>query len=252
MKNPRHILITGASSGIGEALALHYAAPGVSLRLSGRNADRLADVAKRCEAAGAAVHTATLDVTDKATMEGWIAAADAERPLDLVIANAGVGLGPKEGQGLADITERTFAVNVDGVFHTVHPAISRMKKRGQGQIAIISSIAGLIGMPNSPGYSASKNAVRAYGEALRGVYAKRGIEVNVVCPGFVVSRITDKNKFPMPFLMPAPRAARIIARGLARNKGRIAFPAPTYLVVRLLTLLPTALAGRIMSAGPSK
>lgn len=252
MKNPKSILITGGSSGIGEALALHYAAPGVFLALSGRDAARLQEVAARCRKQGALVTAETIDVTDRAAMESWLAGVDDERPLDLVIANAGVGFGSHGGMSLAEIAEATFAVNVDGVFHTVHPAIKAMKTRGRGQIAILASIAGLIGMPNHPAYSASKNAVRAYGEAMRGAMSRHGIEVNVICPGFVESRMTAQNRFHMPFLMDTGKAVRIIARGLARNKARIGFPWQIYYAVRLMSMLPTGPVTRLFSRGPEK
>ena len=252
MKNPKNILITGGSSGIGEALALHYAAPGISLALSGRDSARLQAVAARCRDQGAEVIASTVDVADRSAMESWIRELDERNPLDLVFANAGVGFGFRRNMSLAKIAEATFAVNVSGVFHTVHPAIDAMKTRGQGQIAVVSSIAGLTGMPGHPAYSASKNAVRAYGEALRGAMKRHGIEVNVVCPGYVESRMTAQNRFKMPFLMTSEKAAGIIVRGLARNKPRIGFPWPTYSIVRFLTFLPSGLVSRLLSMGPGK
>lgn len=223
MKNPKSILITGASSGIGEALALHYAAPGIALHLCGRDAARVDAVAAACRARGAEVGALVLDVAQAAPTAAWIALCDAVRPLDLVIANAGVGMGQDEST-LAQVASGTFAVNVDGVFHTIHPAIEHMRARRRGQIAVVSSLAGYQGLASSPAYSASKAAVKAYAEALRGFLEPDGIDVSAICPGFVASRITARNRFPMPFFMPADRAARIIAAGLARNRGRITFP----------------------------
>jgi short-subunit dehydrogenase len=237
MKNPKSILITGASSGIGEALALHYAAPGIALHLCGRDAARVDGVATACRAKGAEVDAVVLDVAGEAATAAWITSRDAVRPLDLVIANAGVGLGQGEGT-LAGVASGTFAVNVAGVFHTIHPAIERMRERRRGQIAVVSSLAGYQGLASTPAYSASKAAVKAYAEALRGFLEPDGIEVSAVCPGFVASRITARNRFPMPFLMPADRAARIIAAGLARNKGRITFPWQMVVAGRLLVNLP--------------
>lgn len=252
MKNPRNILITGGSSGIGESLALEYAAPGVFLALTGRDTARLEAVAEHCRQLGADVTASTIDVRDRAAMESWIKQLDVEQPLDLVIANAGVGFSTSGDKSLAGIAEATFAVNVGGVFHTIHPAIEAMKTRGQGQIAILSSIAGLVGMPGHPAYSASKNAVRAYGEAMRGDMRRHGIEVSVICPGYVESRMTAQNRFKMPFLMTPGKAARIIAKGLARNKPRIAFPWQTYYAVRFLTFLPNGLVTALLSKGPTK
>jgi len=252
MEEPRHILITGGSSGIGEALALLYAGPAIRLSLSGRDAARLAAVAERCRDRGAAVESAAIDVADAAAMAAWIARADGTRPLDLVIANAGIALpaGPlaERGQRL----RLTLAVNLMGVVNTIEPAIPLMAARRRGQIAIMSSLAGFRGMPSAGAYSASKAAVKAYGEALRGELAPLGIEVSVICPGFVKSRITDANKFPMPLLLESARAAAIIRRGLRRNRARIAFPFLLYAAVWLLAALPPSLTERWLARLPKK
>jgi len=241
MRHPQSILITGASSGIGEALALHYARDGVYLALSGRNRERLEDVAERCRTQGAEVVPEVIDVTDAAAMQAWIARIDEAKPLDLVIANAGVGIAPSKEVSLQEATERTFAVNVHGVFNTIHPALERMKARNAGQIAVMSSIAGYLGLSTAVPYSASKVAVKAYAEALRGAYWGR-VEVNVICPGFVESRMTARNRFPMPFLWGSEKAARVIARRLARNTAVIAFPWPMVLFLGTLSRLPRGLA----------
>ncbi|MGH6621877.1 MAG: SDR family NAD(P)-dependent oxidoreductase [Alphaproteobacteria bacterium] len=249
---PRSILITGASSGIGEALALAYAAPGISLFLSGRDERRLAAIADACRARSAAVEASAVSVTDRAAMESWLLAADGRHPLDLVIANAGISGGTSgKGEG-AEQTRRIFDINVTGLLNTVLPAIPRMQQCGHGQIALMSSAASFRGMPGAPAYSASKAAVRAYGEALRGALAPSGIRVSVICPGFVRSRMTDANPFPMPLLMDAGRAARIIRRGLERDKGRIAFPWPTYFAAWLMGALPPGLTDPLMRKLPRK
>jgi len=241
MKKPTSILITGASSGIGAALATHYAQPGMALFLTGRNADRLTEVQQTCEAKGAFVASRALDVCDQLRMTSWIHQIWDERPIDLVIANAGVGLGNADGPNLHDIANRTFDINVTGVFNTIHPAIELMRERGSGQVALVSSMAGYQGLAWSPAYSASKAAVKSYGEALRGLLAPEGVSVSVICPGYVRSRITNRNDYRMPFFMEADKAASIIARGLEKNKGRISFPWPMVIGVRLLLNLPMAL-----------
>jgi len=254
MRDPRAILITGASSGIGEALARRYAGPGRSLFLSGRDEARLETVAAASTALGAEVSTQIIDVGDQQAMADWIADIEAHTPLDLVIANAGIsgGTGGDNLRGLDAATREMFRINVDGVFNTVHPALTAMRTRQRGQIAIVSSVAGFIGLPSSPGYGASKAAVRSYGEALRGRYARDGVAVSVICPGFVESRITAANKFRMPFLMPVDKAAGIIVRGLARNRGRIAFPWPMYATIRLAAMLPVFVVERLFSRLPDK
>ncbi len=252
MQNPRSILITGASNGIGRALAMAYARRDVTLFLAGLAQDRLDAITAICRDRGAFVHSKIIDVRDADAMAAWIAEADATTALDLVIANAGISLGYKPDQDLGSHTAETFAVNVDGVFHTIHPVISLMRKRRSGQIAIMSSLAGFGGLPSSPAYSTSKVTVKAYGEALRGVLRPQGIEVSVICPGFVESHMTARNTFPMPFLMTADKAAGIIISGLAKNKARIAFPFPMLAGIRLLHLLPASWLDRLLSVAPRK
>lgn len=249
---PTSILITGGSSGLGEALARHYAAPGVTLFLSGRDGARLDAVAGACRAHGAEVHGRVLDVTDRDAMAAWIAACDAVRPLDLVIANAGISAGTGLGGEGAEQTRAIFAVNLDGVMNTVLPAAALMRPRRHGQIAIMSSQASFRGMPGAPAYCASKAAVRVWGEGLRGELALDGIGLSVICPGFVTTRMTAKNDFPMPFLMGPERAARIMAAGLARNKGRIAYPLRLYALSWLAAALPDCLMDIITRKLPRK
>lgn len=254
MENMTSVLITGASSGIGEALALHYAKPGMFLALSGRNEVRLEAVAQACRTKGALVDIAVLNAADRDNMAGWIADVDDIRPLDLVIANAGIsgGTGGVMSGEPADQAREIFEVNVMGVINTIEPVLPRMIARESGQIALVSSMAGFRGFPSAPAYSASKGAVRFYGEALRGALYKTGVKVNVVMPGFVKSRMTNANDFPMPFLMEAEKAAAIIARGLANNRGRIAFPLPTYLGAWFVSVLPDCLAQKILGKLPAK
>jgi short-subunit dehydrogenase len=252
MRDPRTILITGASSGIGEALAETYAGPGVTLVLTGRDRERLDAVAARCAERGATVRAATVDVADRAAMADWLALVDRETPVDLCIANAGISGGTGRRGESEEQALRILAVNVDGVLNTIHPLIGPMRERGRGQLALVSSLAGLRGYPGAPAYCASKAAVKSYGESLRLDLRPAGIEVSVICPGFVKSRITDRNRFPMPFLMDANRAASIIRRGLERNRGRIAFPLPTYLMAWIVAMLPSALADALLAHTPAK
>ena len=252
MRDPKTILITGASSGIGEALAEIYAGPGITLVLTGRDRDRLDAVAARCMKRGAAVRAATVDVADRAGMADWLASVDRETPVDLCIANAGISGGTGRRGESEEQARRILAVNVDGVLNTIHPLIGPMTARGRGQLALVSSLAGFRGYPGAPAYCASKAAVRSYGESLRLDLRAAGIEVSVICPGFVKSRITDRNRFPMPFLMDADRAASIIRRGLERNRGRIAFPLPTYLMVWIIAVMPPGLADVVLARTPAK
>ena len=252
MRDPHRILITGASSGIGEALALGYARPGRSLLLTGRDAERLAAVAMAVRAKGAEVATAMLDVVQRDDLADWLRAQDDAAPIDLVIANAGISAGTGIGGESEAQARAIFAINLDGLLNTIHPLLPRMVERRRGQVALMSSLASFRGMPGAPAYCASKAAVRVYGEALRGELASKGVSVNVICPGFVRSRMTAVNRFPMPFLMDADRAASLIRRGLERNQGRIAFPWPTYLVSWMLGWLPPGLLDPVLARVPRK
>jgi len=239
MKTFHHIVITGASSGIGEALALDYAAPDITLGLSGRDETRLANVANACRTRGAVVQARTLDATDRAAMAAWLTAFDDAHPVDLLIANAGVSLSQNDPRLESfDKVRRTMAINLDGVLNTVEPLLGRMMKRRQGQIGLVSSLAGFFGRPSSASYNASKAAVRVWGESIRFPLAKDNIGVSVICPGYVTSPMTDSLAGAKPFLVSTSRASRIIRYELARNRARIAFPLPLKAAVWLANLLP--------------
>lgn len=246
------ILITGASSGIGAALARRAAAPGVTLALHGRDAARLAAVAADCRARGAGVTTACFDLTEPGRIGDWLAEVDAACPLDLVIANAGISGGSSGATEPAAQTRRILAVNLFGLLDTIEPAIERMRGRGRGSIALMSSLASFRGMPGTAAYCASKAAVRVLGEALRGSLAADGVRLSVICPGFVATPMTARNRFPMPFLMDAERAAAITLDRLARGRARIAYPWPMLLLALALTALPPLWVDRWILGLPRK
>ena len=252
MRDPTTILITGASSGLGAALARAYARPGIVLVLLGRDPARTAEIAQACREAGATAISATVDVTDAAALAALIADIDRRHPIDLAIANAGVSGGTLGGSETVEQMRRIAAINIDGVVNTVAPLIAPMTKRRRGQIALMSSLASFRGFPGAPAYCASKAWVRVWGEALRGDLAPAGVGVSVICPGYVDTPMTRANDFPMPMLMTAERAARIVMRGLARNRARIAFPWPVYVAVRLLAALPPSLVEPLLRNAPRK
>jgi len=248
--SPRSIVITGASSGIGEALALHYAKQDVTLFINGRDHDRLEGVAEACRAKGAIVHPQVVDVTDRPAMEQWIADCDAIAPLNLVIANAGIAVGSTTVEGMRDAVHNCYDVNVNGVFNTVHPALDLMSRRKpypvtNGQIGIVSSVMGYVGTARSPAYSSSKAAIKSYGQALRGAFRGMGIGVTVICPGYVRSRLMGPNMKGYPFMVEVDKAASITARALAKNKARITFPWQVLLLARIAINLPGFLADRV-------
>ncbi|MBV9862193.1 MAG: SDR family NAD(P)-dependent oxidoreductase [Alphaproteobacteria bacterium] len=244
----RNILITGASSGLGAALARAYAGPGVMLALSGRDRGRLAMTATACTAAGAEVESAVLDVADRAGMADWVQGFDRRHPVELVVANAGISAGtasdsPSEG---VEITTRQIAVNLLGTVHTIEPLLPAMCGRRAGQVAIVSSIAGLRGLPYSPGYCASKAGVRAYAEALRPRLAAYNVGVTAICPGFFASPMTDRWDGPTPFLFSGEKAARRVKRGIDRGWRRVEFPLPLVLGMRFCDVAPAAIGDAIL------
>lgn len=249
----KNILITGASSGIGEALALYYAKQPETenIYICGRNKQRLEKVKKSCQKNGKAqIHAQILNITNKKDVENWINTAEKATPLNLVFANAGVATLEETPENIYN----TFNTNVMGVINTITPTIENYKKRTDKDkvIAITASIAGYHGLPACPSYSASKACVKTYGEALRLNLLPYNIQVNTICPGFVRSRITDKNTCPMPFFMEADKAAEIIAKRIQNNVGLIAFPWPMRFAVWLGSILPNALSDFIYKRLPYK
>lgn len=246
-----NVVITGASSGIGEALAIECAKRGDRLFLCGRNAQRLENTAEKCRALGAATDAETIDVTDSEAVAHWLTQCENKAPIERVFANAGVST----GEETSDNVRRTFATNVGGVVNTVLPAIEIFRNgqaRTTKQIVITSSIAGYGPLKACPSYSATKSCVKTWGLALRGMLAPEGIAVSVICPGFIRSRITDANTCPMPFFMEADKAASIILKRADKNKGMISFPWPMRLSTWFLSIMPQFLNELINKLLPKK
>ncbi len=249
---PKSIFITGASKGLGQALAIAYSMDGVKLFLTGRDEAGLEETKKLCEKLGAKVICLIADVTDEKQMCDMIRNTVLHHNIDLVIANAGISAGTFDG---AESSQQTLAVmhtNVMGVIHSILPFLPHFREKKSGQIAIISSLAGLRGMPSCPSYAASKNAVRAYGEGIRGDLHADNVGVTVICPGYIKTAMTDVNNFKMPFIMSAEKAASIIKRKLTKNPARIAFPFALYFPVWLLAAFPPRFTDWIFFKLPKK
>ncbi len=246
------ILITGASSGIGAALAEAYAGQGVTLILIGRNEARLAEVEERCRARGATLYTFGVDVRDKEKLAQILNEIDTKCPIDLLIANAGVSGGSGDRMESETQARMIFDTNLGGVLNTIHPMIPRMVKRGRGHIAMIASLASICALPSAPAYSASKAAVRYYGESLRGVLKSRGVVVSVVSPGYIETPMTKVNRFYMPFIMPVTTAAARIKHALDAGRTDIFFPRRLYAALYLLRAFPYFLQHFILDRLPSK
>jgi short-subunit dehydrogenase len=244
----RTIVITGASSGLGAALARAYAGPGIALGLVARNEARLAATASACRAAGAAVDSVAIDVADGHALGAWLADFDRTTPVELAIANAGTSAGPADDEPgePRETTIRQIDVNLVGAVNTIAPLLPPMCARGRGRIAAIASVAAYRGLPYSPGYCASKAGLRAYAEALRPRLAPYGVGVTIVCPGFFSSPMTDRWEGPTPFLASGDDAARRVKRGIDRGNARVSFPWPLVFGMRFCDLAPAAIGDAIL------
>lgn len=232
-----HVVITGASGGLGAALARHYAVTGATLGLVARSVTGMAHIAAHCTG-GCAVYSA--DVRHSPAMRA--AAADftaCHGVPDIVIANAGVSIGtlteaPEDEQAFRDVMD----INVIGMLNTFQPHVAAMRDRGSGVLVGIASVAGYRGLPGSGAYSASKAAAISYLESLRVELRGTGITVITVCPGYIVTAMTAHNPYRMPFIMTADEAAAKIAAIIARRKTYAVIPWQMAVVARLMHVLP--------------
>jgi short-subunit dehydrogenase len=246
----QHVAITGASSGLGEGLALEYAMPGRVLSLAGRDLARLARVRQACEARGALVDTVVADVRDANAMERWLTGRDAARPIDLVIAAAGVGGSAVVTDGAPEsgaLAREVVGVNTIGLINTISPLSKAMMARRRGALVLVGSISGDIGLPQSPAYCASKAAVRIYGDALRRLLRPHGVHVMTVVPGFIDTPMSRSLDLGRPFCWPVEKAARRIADDIAHNRRRCVFPWQLQLAIGLQSVLPLALTDFILT-----
>ena len=236
----RNIVITGASSGIGAALTRLYARPGVTLGLVGRDPVRLAAVAAESRAVGAATQEGLVDLRDRVALGAFLTGFDAEHPIDLLIANAGVLDGRRAGGTLedVDVARRVVEINLLGAIDTLHAVLPGMRQRRRGHIVLVSSLAALSPLPDAPAYSASKAGLLSYGQALRAAVAPENVRVSVVCPGYVESAMTETHIGNHPHKIGAPAAARLIDSGISRNKPIIGFPRHLYVLSLISPLFP--------------
>ena len=242
------VLLTGATGSIGSALAKAYAAPGMTLFLHGRKVEQLGALAEQCRLLGAVVQVAGFDLREREELTNWLNSICGETVPDLVIVNAGINIhgGPNNSGENWNEIEVLLEVNIRAAMATVNGVLQFMRKRGHGQIALISSLAAYHGLPVTPSYCASKAALKAYGEGLRSWLAEEGVKVNVVMPGYVESAMCRDMPGPKPFLCGPDKAAQTIKRGLERNQARISFPFPLNLGTWFLAVLPAGISQRML------
>ncbi|PWW04228.1 short-subunit dehydrogenase [Hoeflea marina] len=240
--------ITGASSGIGRAVALLLAAKGFTVHATARSADDLDALASEASGLSGRIVATPGDVTDPEAMTAIVERIIADTgPLALAIFNAGVFL-PVSGEALqASRFKKTFDVNLMGVVNGLVPAVGVMKPAGRGQIAIVSSVAGYSGLPSSAAYGASKAGLTNMAESLKFDFDKLGIRIQVIHPGFVETPATEKNPFEMPALMKVDDAAGRIVEGLASSSFEITFPRRFTYVLKFLRMLPYPLYFTLMN-----
>jgi short-subunit dehydrogenase len=238
------ILITGASSGIGAALAQRYAAPGVRLVLWGRHQARLATVAAACEAQGASVSVTAFDMRQIDALAAHLEALD-ETPL-LAILNAGVGGVPDAQSETPEHVRNVAAVNFTAPLLAATVLTRAMAARGRGHVVLMGSIAECLPLPMAPSYAASKAGLAMFADALRLKLAKTGVAVTLVSPGFIDTPMSQGLDNPRPFLMSAETAAGIIARKLARRPARIVIPWQFAVIGALARTVPRALLHAIL------
>lgn len=248
--------ITGASSGIGRQLALSLATSGWRVAATARSAEALLSLAEEAEVLRGSITAFAGDVTKGAAMADLAGTVVAQLgPIALCVANAGVYY-PQDGlAGNRDEWQTTIDVNLTGTVNTVLPVIEHMKAQGQGQIAIVSSVAGYRGLPTSAAYGATKAGLINMAESLKFDFDKAGLRIQIINPGFVDTPATKTNPFPMPYLMTAEEAVLEILKGLADKKRfEIVFPRPFARQLKLLRLLPYWLYFRLIerSTGWSK
>lgn len=241
-----HIALTGASSGIGAALAVEFAEPGRTLSLFARRSGLLDGVADAARQRGAEVYCHTGDVSDATSVEAWYIAADDRQPVDLAIANAGVfdGHGAGAKMETSAEAERLVAINLLGAIYMAQVAMARMMARRSGHIAFVSSLAARLPAADAPTYSASKAGLAAYAEALREHLLEYEICVSTILPGHVRTAQTDLHEGPLPLILPVEEAARRIHRSLQKRRAIITLPRRAALLVGAARLLPWRLRAR--------
>ncbi|MCZ2343777.1 MAG: SDR family NAD(P)-dependent oxidoreductase [Bacteroidales bacterium] len=246
----RAVIVTGASGGIGWALAQQLAAQGARVGAIARRAEQLAELEQSVRMTGGTIATAVGDVGDREAIHAAVRSLTEKLgPIDVMIANAGVGVPSGADPMQVHNVETMMRVNFLGVVYSLETVLPEMLRRRSGHLVAISSMAAYKGLPGSAGYCASKAAVSSYCEGLRIELRSRGVAVTTVCPGFIDTPMTAKNDRAMPFLMSADRAARRILRALERRPAVYDFPKRMRFLMWLAKWAPDRTIARQIPAG---
>lgn len=247
----QRVVISGASSGLGLALARHYLEQGAMVAVLARRADCLQDLSKQFPQQ---VYCYPLDVRDSAAVQAAAQSFIAHTGVpDIVIANAGISVGTlTEYAEDIDVFQQMMDINMLGVMKTFQPFVVPMREVGQGSLVGIASVAGFRGLPGAGAYSASKAALISYMESLRVELRGSGMRVVTICPGYIKTPMTAINPYPMPFILPADEAACRIARAIASGSSFAVVPWQMGFVGQVLKLLPNGLYDLVFSGAPRK
>lgn len=247
-----HVAITGATSGLGWELAKLYAGEGHSLLLTGRDEGRLREIRQICTGLGAQVETKVIDTTDFPAMEAWLSKAYPDMPIDVFVANAGIGGAEvlvSGGAEHADLARRILDVNATATINAIATLIPFMMERRSGRIVVVGSISAKIGLPQSPVYCASKAALSVYADSIRRALKPHNVQVTTVLPGFIDTPMSRSLEMVRPWCWPVEKAARRIARDVEKGAARSVFPWQLRFLIGMANLLPAAVSDRILNIG---
>jgi NAD(P)-dependent dehydrogenase (short-subunit alcohol dehydrogenase family) len=241
--------VTGASSGIGRGVALELARRGYRVYATARRAAELETLGAEAVGLRGSIVASPGDVTDRAGMADLVERIGREGPIALAILNAGGGFRDPPGDFGGEAFVKTMALNVQGVVNGLNPAFNAMRLRKRGQIALVGSLAGYGGLPNSGAYGPSKAAVISLAEGMKFAADPYNVTIQIVNPGYVRTPLTAQNAYPMPFLMDCDAASRRLCDGLERGGFEIRFPTRLALILRFVSILPYALYFPLARAG---
>ncbi|SCX70792.1 SDR family oxidoreductase [Variovorax sp. EL159] len=248
------VFITGASSGIGQALAASFSDAGYRLALVARRTGEIESWAKACQLSADRYQVYSADVAQTDSIVAAGAACIAQQGLpDVVIANAGISVGIDTAQREdLDVLAQTFATNNVGLAATFHPFVEAMRKRGSGRLVGIASVAAIRGLPGHGAYCASKAGVVAYCESLRGELHNSGVKVVTLCPGYIDTPLTQGNRYGMPFLMKAEDFAAQALRAIEAGTSYRVIPWQMGVVAKIMRMLPNAVLDRAVQGRARK